>query len=158
MALTPFQSAAVAAVFESYPAPLRRKLLSLRALIFKTAAATPGVGELEETLKWGEPAYLTRQSGSGSTIRIAWKKARPTEYAMYFICHTGLVDTFRTLLPQEFKFEGNRAMVFAASDEVPHDALAFCIRAALTYRLTPSPRPPATCRATTPSTHAARLR
>ena len=31
----------------------------LRQLIFETAAATEVVGELEETLKWGEPSYLT---------------------------------------------------------------------------------------------------
>jgi Domain of unknown function (DU1801) len=112
---------------------MRRKLLALRELILRTAATTKGVGELEETLKWGEPAYLTSASRSGTTVRIAWKPARPTEYAMYFNCQTSLVDTFRSLFPGEFRFEGNRAIVFAESDVVPVDALAFCIAAALTY-------------------------
>ncbi len=125
--------AATARVFEAYPPTLRRKLMVLRKLILDTAAATEGVGEIEETLKWGEPAYLTTQSKSGSTLRIAWKKSAPTQYAMYFNCQTTLVETFRTVFPNEFRFEGNRAIVFNEADPVPRDALAFCIAAALTY-------------------------
>ena len=49
----------VAAVFNNYPENMRKKLMFLRELIFDTAAATEGVGKLEETLKWGEPSYLT---------------------------------------------------------------------------------------------------
>lgn len=130
---TPFANAEVAKVFEGYPAPARKKLLALRELIFRTAAATPGVGELEETLKWGEPAYLTSQSKSGSTVRIAWKKARPDEYAMYFNCQTTLVDTFRTLFPNALVFEGNRAILLKTTESIPTDSVAFCVTAALTY-------------------------
>jgi uncharacterized protein YdhG (YjbR/CyaY superfamily) len=122
----------VARVFDACPAHMRRKLLALRELIFRTAAATEGVGELEETLKWGEPAYLTSATGSGSTIRIAWKKKRPNEYAIYFNCQTSLVADFRTLFPNDFRFEGQRALVFHESDAIPRDALQFCIAAALT--------------------------
>ena len=129
----PFASAAVARTFDAYPPAMRRKLLTLRALIFKTAAATDGVGEIEETLKWGEPAYVTSQSRSGSTIRIDWKRAQPARYAMYFHCQTNLVETFRTLFPRDFAFEGNRAIVFDSDAKVPADALSFCIAAALTY-------------------------
>ena len=52
---------------------------------------------------------------------------------MYFNCQTSLVQTFRTLFPTEFKFEGNRAIVFDEADAMPADALALCIAAALTY-------------------------
>ena len=135
--MTPFANPAVAKTFESYPPDVRRKLLALRELILRTAAATEGVGPLEETLKWGEPAYLTTQSKSGSTVRIAWKKSAPSQYAIYFNCQTTLVDTFRTLFPGEFKFEGNRAIVFDKADAVPAEALEFCIAAALTYHRGP---------------------
>lgn len=131
--MRPFQNPAVKEVFESYPAPMRVKLLILRELIFATAAATPGVGDLEETLKWGEPTYATPRSKSGSPVRIAYKASRPTEYAMYFICSTNLVETFKTMFPKDFKFEGNRAIVFEASDRVPKRELAWCITSALTY-------------------------
>lgn len=131
--MKPFANVAVAKVFADYPTVMRRKLLLLRELILQTAASTEGVGEIEETLKWGEPAYLTSKSKSGSTIRIDWKKARPSEYAMYFNCNTMLVETFRTLFPRDFKFEGNRAIIFNASEAVPTDSLVFCVAAALTY-------------------------
>ena len=131
--MKPFDNAAVAQAFEAYPVNFRRQLLALRELIFQTAASTEGVGMIEETLKWGEPAYVTSQSKSGSTVRIGWKKSNPSQYAMYFHCQTNLVDTFRALFPTEFKFEGNRAIVFNEHDAVPTDSLAFCIAAALTY-------------------------
>ena len=131
--MKPIANTAVAKAFEAYPPNIRRKLLALRSLILKTAASTEGVGDLEETLKWGEPAYLTSESKIGSTIRINWKKSAPGKYAIYFNCQTSLVETFKTLFPKEFEFEGNRAIVFSESGAVPTDALALCIRAALTY-------------------------
>ncbi len=131
--MTPFANDEVARVFAAYPEPIRARLLALRQLIFDTAASTDGVGHLDEMLKWGEPAYLTSQSKSGSTIRIHSKKASARQYAIYFNCQSTLVDTFRSLFPEDFTFEGNRALVLDAADEPPMDALAFCIGEALTY-------------------------
>jgi hypothetical protein len=62
-----FKNPEVATVFAAYPEKFKNKLLILRQLIFDTGAKTEGVGELEETLKWGEPSYLAKK---GSTIRI----------------------------------------------------------------------------------------
>jgi hypothetical protein len=128
-----FENAAVARTFAAYPAPLLRRLLVLRQLILDTASATPGVGEIEETLKWGEPAYLTPASKSGSTIRLGPVKSSPSQYALYFNCKTTLVDTFRSLFPVELRYEGNRAIVLDAGQAPPLDALSFCLQAALTY-------------------------
>lgn len=47
--------------FGSYPYKVKLKMQRLRDLIFEVAEATEGVGSLEETLKWGEPAYLTSE-------------------------------------------------------------------------------------------------
>jgi Domain of unknown function (DU1801) len=134
--MTPFKSAAVAQAFDSYPTPMRHKLLAMRELIFQTAASTQGVGELDETLKWGEPAYLTSKCKSGSTIRLGWKKAKPVQVAMYFNCQTTLIETFRTLFPADFRYEGNRALIFDEATPVPTHALRLCIAAALTYHST----------------------
>ena len=131
--MKPFASRQVAAVFNGYPAKLRSKLLRLRQLILDTAAVTEGVGPLEEALKWGEPAYLTAQSKSGSTIRIDRLKSDDSRYAMYFNCNTSLVDTFRTLFPSGLDFQGNRAIVFDVDDDVPLEELSLCIAMALTY-------------------------
>lgn len=140
VARPPIRHPGVAAHFGRYPSPVRRRLLALRQLILATAARTDGVGAIEETLKWGEPAYLTTETGSGSTVRIDWKPSAPTQYAMYFNCQTDLVDRFRTLFPRDFRFVGNRAIVFDLADALPRDALALCIAAALTYHRRPSKR------------------
>lgn len=47
----------------------------MRRLIVATAAETSGVGPLTEMLKWGEPAYLTEATVSGSTIRLGLPKS-----------------------------------------------------------------------------------
>ena len=129
------ENADVAAVFDRYPERMREKLLFLRRLIIETAATTDGVGELEETLKWGEPSYLTPQTKSGSTVRIDWKKKKEDEYAMYFKCTTTLVASFREKYPTEFKYGGNRSIIFNEEDDVPVEALKDCIAMALTYHL-----------------------
>jgi hypothetical protein len=126
---------AVDAVFDAYPAPLRPKLLALRRLIFKTAKATSGVGALQETLKWGQPSYLTPQTKSGSTIRIDRVKSAANQYAIYFHCQTDLVETFRALYPTELTYGGNRCIVFDVADKLPEAALRHCVALALTYHL-----------------------
>lgn len=131
--MTKIPNVDVARVFAGYPAAARAKLMQLRALILQTASETDGVGALEETLKWGEPAYLTSETRSGSTIRIAWKTSAPSQYAMYFNCQTTLVDSFRFQFSDVLTFEGNRAIVFETTDELAVDALRHCVAAALTY-------------------------
>ena len=124
----------VSAVFDSYPPDVRARLLRLRALIFEVAAATEGVGPLTETLKWGQPAYLTEKTKSGSTVRLGPTK-EPGEAAVYFICHTGLVKRFREIFPGALPYEGTRAVVFRPDATVDEDALAQCLAMALTYKL-----------------------
>jgi hypothetical protein len=91
------------------------------------------VGPVEETLRWGQPSYLTAQSGSGSTIRIDRVRSRPGRYAMYFHCRTTLVETFKRRHPGTFRYEGNRAILFEAHEKVPVGVLSRCIALALTY-------------------------
>jgi len=126
---------AVAAVIGAYPKPVQAKLLALRELIFDTARTTTGVGELEETLKWGQPSYLTSETGSGSTVRIDGIKSDPDQYAIYFHCQTNLVETFRELYPK-LRYGGNRSILLNTADELPKAALRHCVGLALTYHLT----------------------
>ena len=120
----------VTLVFNNYPDHVRKKLLLLRRIIIETAEEMPEIKELEETLKWGEPSYITRH---GSTLRIDWKKKTPDQYAMYFKCTSRLVETFRAIFKNTFVFEGNRAIVFHMNDRVPKKELKECIKATLTY-------------------------
>jgi hypothetical protein len=130
-----FADPAVEAAFDAYPKPLRPKLLALRRLILDTARNTIGVGAIEETLKWGQPSYLTPETKSGSTIRIDAIKAKAGQYAVYFHCQTNLVETFRELYPSEFSYGGNRCIILNAADDVPEPALRHCVALALTYHL-----------------------
>ena len=132
--MTPFQSKAVAAKFASYPSEARKALLVLREMAFETAQSMPEVGVVEETLKWGEPAYVTKNK-AGSTFRVDWKAKHPENVAIYFNCQTDLVETFRTIFSDDFEFEGNRAIVFRLGQHMPAESVAFCMAAAFTYHL-----------------------
>jgi len=129
-----FVNADVAAAFKAYPADLRRRLFALRELVFETAAGTSGVGPLTEALKWGQPSFLTEETGSGTTVRIDRLK-KSDGYAIYFHCQSGLVGQFKELYPDTFRYEGKRAIVFDAKDRVPVKALRHCIGLALTHHL-----------------------
>lgn len=120
----------VRAIFEQYPEHIQQKLSILRQLILDTASEIDAVDHVEETLKWGEPSYLTSK---GSTIRLGWKEAQPASYAMYFNCNTRLIETFKEVVEDAFRYEGNRAIVFLEDDDIPIQELKRCITLALTY-------------------------
>ncbi|EMN27391.1 PF08818 domain protein [Leptospira kirschneri serovar Sokoine str. RM1] len=130
-----FKDPNVAKVFKNYPNEVREKLLFLRKLIFDTADLTEGVGKLEETLKWGQPSYLTSETKSGSTIRIDKVPSKEDKYAIYFHCQTNLISTFKELFPKKFEFEGNRSIQLNVKDPIPNKELKVCISLALKYHL-----------------------
>lgn len=134
----PFATANVRAKFNAYPGDVRASLIVLRGLIFDTAKSLDGVGAIEETLKWGQPSYLTPESKSGSTIRIDALKDNDG-YAMYFHCQTNLVDTFRELYPAQMTYGGNRSILFKSGDKILDKALRHCIGLALTYHARQKP-------------------
>ncbi len=128
----PFASPDVAARFADVPQPAQRGLLALRGLIFSVAAQTPGVGTVQETLKWGQPAYLTPQTKSGSTLRLG---ATTDGFAIYVHCQTTILPDFQSIFPSDFNYEGTRAVHFSASSTPPLEKLALLVSAALTYHL-----------------------
>ena len=130
-----FADPKVAAVFGAYAPDTRKRLMALRETIFEVAAATEGVGALTETLKWGQPSYLTGETGSGTTVRIDRLKGDGGGYAVYFHCQSGLVGQFRELYPETFAYEGERAIHFGARERIPVRELRHCIALALTHHL-----------------------
>lgn len=130
MSQNPPLPANVATAFDRFSATGRDTLLTLRKLIFQTAASNPVIGNLTETLKWGQPAYLTEASKSGSTIRLGEQDSRGV---IYLNCKTTLVETMREIYPDTFTYQGSRAVLFAYDQPLPNDALAHCIEMALTY-------------------------
>ncbi|MEZ4515641.1 MAG: DUF1801 domain-containing protein [Chloroflexota bacterium] len=122
----------VRAVFDQYPEPTRERLLSLRELVYTTAAETEGVGPLEETLKWGQISYL---NPAGTTLRIGTVKGSPDQIAIYVHCQTSIVETLRELYTGVLEFEGNRCIILPLDDVLPIDEVRHCIQIILTYRL-----------------------
>lgn len=133
--MTHLISTPIATALARHPSPLQPRFAEIRALIFEVAAQTDGVGPLTECLKWGEPAYLTDASRSGSTIRLGVVKSRPNRCAVFFNCQTTLIETFRTQFAEVFDFDKNRALILRDGD-LPRAALALCLQAALTYHRT----------------------
>jgi hypothetical protein len=128
----PFADPTIASLFEAYPKATRLRLMVLRDMIFQVAAETDGVGAIEEGLRWGQPSYLTTETGSGSPIRID-AKGEAGGVAVYFICTTNLVDRFVQQYPGLFNAERNRALIFGPKDAIPERELSHCIALALTY-------------------------
>lgn len=119
----------IKAKFEHYPSAARRQLERVRELIL-TIAAEHALGEVEETLKWGEASYLVK---GGSTVRVDWKPKDPEVIKVFFHCQTRLVETFKELYPSELEYEGKRAIVIPLNASIEQGPLAHCLLLALKY-------------------------
>ena len=116
--------------FDQYPENARIRLEELRNLVFQVASELE-LGEVDETLKWGEPSYSVK---TGSPIRMDWKLKSPNNYYLFFNCQTKLVDTFQELYGDELVFQGNRAIVLPLSKPLPETVIKSCLELALTYQ------------------------
>lgn len=133
MTSLPDMPTAVAAAIADYPNPARETFHAIRAIVLRAAETNRVVGPLTETLKWGEPAYLTEASKSGSTLRIAWKPAKPEHIGVLLNCRTTLVETMRSIYPEVLDYQANRAVLVRLDAPLPTDALDHCARLAQTY-------------------------
>jgi hypothetical protein len=115
--------------FDSYPEQARELLLQIRTAIFDTAKEDD-VGELTETLKWGEPSYRAKK---GSTIRIDWKPKNPDKVSLFFTCNTSLVETFREVYGDSLQTVGNREIAIPIFGAIPMPELKACLSMALRY-------------------------
>jgi hypothetical protein len=116
----------------NYPVQAKACFDTIRDMIFDEAQRLDA-GPLEETLKWGEPSYLTSKTKSGSTIRMAWKANDPENCNIYLNCNTDLVDRFRSEFPTAFKTTGNRCIHIPLDKDVPELPLRAALAMALTY-------------------------
>lgn len=126
--------AQVLSAFQRISPEHRKTLLDMRALIFEVAQADPRIGTLEEGLRWGEPAYLTTETKTGSTIRLGVEKTSGMP-ALFFNCNTTLVEGFRQQFGSSLRYSKNRAVLAGGDDSEIRNALKMCIASALTYHL-----------------------
>jgi len=116
--------------FKSYPDDIFIQLTRIRELIFSTAQRD-GIYDLTETLKWGEPSYVSK---IGSTVRFDWKAKNPEQYCVYFNCKTLLVETFKEVYGDTFSYGGNRAIIFQSGSSIPIIELGHCISMSRRYK------------------------
>ncbi|HEV7274834.1 MAG TPA: DUF1801 domain-containing protein [Devosiaceae bacterium] len=128
--MAPFASPAVEERFANYPEAARPRLLEMREIILDVARKTEGVGELEETLKWGQPSYLTAATKSGTTVRI--DAHLDGGAALLVNCQTDLVEEFRRHYPA-LLYEGARCVRFPDEQPLPEAPLRHIIALTLTY-------------------------
>ena len=115
--------------FDAYPADAREQLLKIRNAILELGQ-NENIGEITETLKWGEPSYLAKK---GSTVRIDWKARKPDHVSVFFSCQTTLVETFRELYSDKLDCIGSREIALLISEPLPAAELTACLSMALRY-------------------------
>lgn len=123
----------VQAVFDACTDPVRQGLLQLRDLILTQAALMPQIGPLTEALRWGQPAFLTLQTGAACSLRIGPTKSGG--FALFVHCQSGLIGPFATGAGAGLRFDGSRAVLFDASDQIDGAQISVLIGQALAYHL-----------------------
>ena len=122
-------------LFDAMPDPVRPLLLCLRGMIFQVAGECVEVGEIVETVKWNEPAYVTRNPCSGTTIRLNASKGSDRLAGLFVHCQTDLIEKCRELYGSRFEYDKNRGLIFEPGKALPEDELRHFIAMALTYHV-----------------------
>ena len=129
----PFASPQVAAAYARFPENARAQLLALRTMIYAVAQETEGTGQIDETLKWGQPSYATSRPKSGTPLRLGL--AKDGRSALFAHCQTSVIADFQAQFGSQFTFDGNRALLLEADAPLPSAPLRLLIHSALTYHL-----------------------
>ncbi|MGO4891398.1 DUF1801 domain-containing protein [Flavobacterium sp. W21_SRS_FM6] len=120
----------VLSTLSCYPDSVQTTLLQLRTIIFDVAA-THQLGEVHESIKWGEPSYSVK---GGTPVRMGWKVTNPQQCFLFFNCNTSLVETFRERYAELLILQGNRAIVLNLDSPIPVLTLRQCVKMAFTYK------------------------
>lgn len=120
----------VSSTFSNYPEKYKKPLLEIRQLIFDTAKNIDGVGEIEESLKWGQPSYVPKNK-SGTPIRL--DIFAEDKIAILVHCQSSLIATVKPLLQDKLEFSDNRAVILTVTQKLPLNELSTFIELALTY-------------------------
>ncbi|GAB3488916.1 hypothetical protein [Marinomonas epiphytica] len=112
-----------------YPESIRQIMLSIRKLIFGVAENCR-LGEVEESLKWGQLSYKVSK---GTAIRMDWNETTKDKLHFYVHCQTSLIGAFRAMYPEQFDYQGNRELMMTIEGDMPLNCLAHCIELAFTY-------------------------
>ena len=119
-------------VFESW-SPSAQKTAQLCRDLFVDAAVRLDTGPLEESLKWGQPAWRPRRPRTGSTLRMGWDAAAPDELALFVDCKTDLAARMREVYPALTSNDGRRRIGVSLSTPLPEQAIAHLAEMTFSY-------------------------
>ncbi len=119
-------------VIQNQPEEIKSALMHLRAMIFDVAETSDEIGNIVETLKWGQPSYLTEKPKTGTTLRIDRDTSGKGDVALYVNCQTSLVSEWRGMFPEE-TFGGDRSLHLSLTKPTPTSSLRQMVLMALTY-------------------------
>lgn len=123
----------VAAVVAAMPDATREHLLRLRALVFDVADEV-GAAPVQEVLRWNQPSYLSARPRASTAVRLA--PTRDGEHVALLVhCQSSVIPEFRARFPDDFRYDGNRAILFRPGEDLQADKLILCIGHALRYRV-----------------------
>ncbi len=121
-------------VYDSYPENVNKKLQILRKLIYQVAQEIKVTWDIQETLKWWEPSYITSQN-TGTTIRLALVKWTQNKFGIFFNCKSSMITSIKEVFWDQFEYQGNRALIFSTQDVLNFNNIKYCFELALTYHL-----------------------
>ncbi len=116
----------------AWPSDARAIFAEIRALIL-IAAKESDAGPIEESLKWGQPAWRPKRPRQGSTLRLDWQVKLPQTLALFVDCKTNLSATMQEIYPSEFQYEANRALRLTLDNPLPRQAIDHLARITFTY-------------------------
>lgn len=116
---------------QSFPDEVQGKMEVLRELVHEIAQEEELVTELEETLRWGEPTFI---SNVGTSLRMGWSDKRPDQYGLFVQCSSLVIPTIRAVHADALRYDKNRGVLFQNEEDLPLDLLRPMIHAALVYK------------------------
>ncbi|KEJ89461.1 hypothetical protein [Sulfitobacter donghicola] len=115
-----------------WPALQQKQFEEIRKLIL-AAAKDANVGPVEESLKWGQPAWRPKRPRQGSTLRLNWQGIPSHPLVLYVDCKTTLSATMREIYPTEFEYEKNRGLGLPDGSPLPLQAIDHLARLTFCY-------------------------
>ena len=116
---------------QSWPTRAVQHAHVIRALFLQTAQDIDAYN-LEESLKWGEPAW--RPKKGGTTLRVAWSTKSPDELGLFVDCKSDLCARMQWDFPSTFRFVAPRAMYLQLDRNVPETAVTQLAQMAFRYK------------------------
>lgn len=122
----------VQVVLSTWPDTAQRHLLAIRDILFDVAAQSD-VGALDESLKWGQPAWRPRAPRTGSTLRFGWSAQNPAALMAFVNCRTDLAGQMSTRFPNAYDNDGRRSLAFDLATPLPDPAIRTLAHLTFTY-------------------------